>query len=157
MRSHGRPAFSLRLLLVSVLISTLASPVHAHPGRWVPAFDMEQHWTDPIAVHLGARLRRGAHGIDALDHPLVSRGAAISLGNVTVYGRGIGPADRLANGHSVAEHERQHAIQSAALGPLCLPLHLVFGLLAWARDGRWHGPSNRLERGPLAAPPRPWA
>lgn len=110
-----------------------------------------------LGVALGARLGRGRHGLEALGHPLVARRAAVSLGDVTAYGRDIAPADRLANGHTVADHERQHAIQSAALGPLYLPLHLLFGLLAWARDGRWHGPSNRLERGPLAAPPRPWA
>lgn len=105
---------------------------------------------------LGARVRRGPHGLEALGHPLMMRGAAISLGHVVCYGRGAAPHDRLANGCTFAEHERQHTIQSAALGPFYLPAHLAFGLWARVRDGRWHGPSNRLEKGPLASPPRPW-
>lgn len=106
---------------------------------------------------LGARLRRTLHAIEALDHPLMMPRAAISLGLTVCYGRGVTPASRLANGVTFAEHERQHAIQSAVLGPIYLPLHLGFGLWARVRDGRWHGPSNRLESGPLASPPRPWA
>lgn len=106
---------------------------------------------------LGARLRRTRPAIVALDHPLIRRGSAISLGLTVCYGPGAAPHMRLANGVTFAEHERQHAIQSAVLGPLYLPLHLGFGLWARLRDGRWHGPSNRLETGPLGSPPRPWA
>lgn len=105
----------------------------------------------------GARLRVAGGALEALDHPLLKRRAAISLGLTVCYGRGAAPAMRLGNGTTFAEHERQHAIQSAVLGPLYLPLHLAFGLWARLRDGRWHGPSNRLEAGPLASPPRPWA
>lgn len=105
----------------------------------------------------GARLRQTRGALVALDHPLLRWGGAVSLGHVVCYGHGAAPNRRLANGHTFAEHERQHIIQSVALGPLYLPAHLCFGLLALARDGRWHGPSNRLEVGPLASPPRPWA
>lgn len=105
---------------------------------------------------LGSRLRLTTHALEALDHPLLPRGAAICLGLVVCYGRSAAPAMRLANGTTFEAHERQHAIQSAALGPLYLPLHLAFGLWARLRDGRWHGPSNRLEAGPLSNPPRPW-
>jgi hypothetical protein len=73
------------------------------------------------------------------------------------YGRGCEPGTALAPGVTLADHEAQHVRQSERLGLLYLPAHAWFGLLALARDGRWHGPSNRLERGPLAHPPRPWA
>jgi hypothetical protein len=108
------------------------------------------------AAPFGARLVRAGGALAALGHPWVRRRFAITLGHVVCYGRGCGPATPLGAGVTLADHERQHVRQSERLGPLYLPAHAWYGLLALARDGRWHGPSNRLERGPLATPPRPW-
>ncbi len=110
-----------------------------------------------LGTPFGARLRRAAHGYESLAHPLVFARCAVTLGAVVCYGRGAHPETRLPNGVALAEHERQHVIQARRLGPLYLPLHVAFGVWAWLRDGRWHGPANALERGPLANPPRPWA
>jgi len=110
-----------------------------------------------LAAPLGVRFRKGAGTLDVLSHPLVLRGCAITLGVVVCYGPGAAPERPLKNGHSFADHERQHVRQGERLGPFYLPLHLATGVWAMLRDGRWHGPANRLEAGPLASPPRPWA
>ena len=110
-----------------------------------------------LGVPLGARFCRGSGALEVLRHPLVLKGCAVTLGAVVCYGRGAAPGMRLKNGHSLADHERQHVRQGERLGPLYLPLHLILGLWAVWRNGRWHGPANRLEAGPLASPPRPWA
>jgi len=108
------------------------------------------------ALALGARAARAGGALAVLGHPWMRRRCAITLGHVVCYGRGCGPATSLAPGVTLADHERQHVRQAERLGPLYLPAHLAFGLWAVLRNGRWHGAANRLERGPLAVPPRPW-
>lgn len=110
-----------------------------------------------LGLPFGARAARTSGALAFLRHPLMLRRGAVTLGHVVCYGRDCGPASPLAPGVTLADHEAQHVRQSERLGPLYFPAHAWFGLLALIRDGSWHGPSNRLERGPLATPPRPWA
>jgi hypothetical protein len=108
------------------------------------------------ALLLGARASRGRNALHVLDHPLLPRGYAVTLGNVICFARDAIPETRLSNG-TLAEHEHQHTLQGERLGPAYLPAHLFYGLRALWADGRWHGAANRLEVGPQARPPRPWA
>jgi len=109
------------------------------------------------ALARGARLRFANNALEVIGHPWMLAHGAIALGNVILYGRAVRPDTPLGAGVTLGDHERQHTFQSERLGPLYLPLHLWYGLRAIRRDGRWHGPANRLEAGPLASPPRPWA
>jgi hypothetical protein len=109
------------------------------------------------ALALGASLRRGHNALQILAHPAVLPRCAITLGNVVLYGRGATPDDPTFAGATLGEHERQHTLQGERLGPCYLPSHVLSGLHALLRDGRWHGPSNWNERGPMSSPPRPWA
>lgn len=66
------------------------------------------------------------------------------------------------------DHERQHTLQAELLGPVYLPAHVVFQLVAFGfsffdrsrryacANDRVHSPANLLETGPMAAQPRPW-
>ncbi|HLB73810.1 MAG TPA: RHS repeat-associated core domain-containing protein [Sedimentisphaerales bacterium] len=76
------------------------------------------------------------------NNPFQPAGTAVTLGNVTIYGKGGYPRYRL--------HEIQHIPQGEALGPLYLPLHII--------DKIQHGlgPAGWLEKGPHSNPPRPW-
>jgi hypothetical protein len=110
-------------------------------------------------------------------------GAAPSIGNNAIEFRGnklIGlftPAITVGHvicyvsrtpGARTQAHERQHTYQAELLGPIYLPAHVAFQLLAFGfsffdrsrryvdTNDRVHSPANLLETGPMAHPPRPW-
>lgn len=101
-------------------------------------------------------VRAGHNALQFFDSRLVLPGYAITLGNVTIYGRGVHPAVTTRSGATLGEHERQHTLQGEQLGALYLPSNLLGGLAGLLIDRSWHGRSNWNERGPLGTPPRPW-
>jgi len=100
--------------------------------------------------------RVGHNALQFFDSRLVLPGYAITLGNVTIYGRGVHPGVKTPSGATLGEHERQHTLQGEQIGAFYLPSNLLGGLAGLWIDGSWHGRSNWNERGPLGFPPRPW-
>jgi hypothetical protein len=83
--------------------------------------------------------------------------SAMTLGNVVLYG-GLGPNDPRPEGGAgtVSDHEQQHIIQGAVLGPFYIPAHLIGKIIGIVKDGGTHGPNDPLERGPQSPVPKPW-
>lgn len=98
----------------------------------------------------GAKVSLGNNAIQFENHPFMDEHGGITIGNVIAYGSGTNPEE-------IGDHERQHTYQAELLGPFYLPFHLFEGSEALIRDGRWHGPHNDLEKGPMNSNYRnPW-
>lgn len=92
-----------------------------------------------LGIPFGAKVSFGNNAIQFEDHPLTF--GAVTLGHAISYSPWLGPG-------SVGRHERAHTFQNELLGPLYLPLHILFGVLAVCINGYWHGSVNWLEQGP---------
>lgn len=110
----------------------------------------------------GARPRLGNNAVELYGNRLIAPFTpAITIGHVICY------ASRAPDLRTQA-HERQHTYQAELLGPLYVPLHVLFQVAALAHsffdrsrryrslNERVHSPANLLEVGPMSATPRPW-
>ena len=89
-----------------------------------------------LGLPFGARLARGDNSLDVLGHWLLSLtpARAITLGNVVLYRRGVGPGLEMRRYDGggwlrIGEHERAHTLQYERWGPLFLPAYLMLALL----------------------------
>jgi hypothetical protein len=87
--------------------------------------------------------------------PFIQSGAALTWGNVILYGSIGGPNQLQRNGVPLGDHEEQHTYQAQWLGPFYIPSHLLFGFWSELTTGDWHQ-NNLLEIGPEDNPPHPW-
>ncbi|MBO4305153.1 MAG: hypothetical protein J6A21_11250 [Lentisphaeria bacterium] len=95
-----------------------------------------------------SRIRLAHNAVCFYNNPLLRGGAiALTLGNVILFRNDT----VFFMGTDIAEHERQHTLQSEVLGVLYLPLHILF-LALYGRNVM----RNPLERGPCSTPPAPW-
>ncbi|HKQ43846.1 MAG TPA: hypothetical protein VJS47_00475 [Rhizomicrobium sp.] len=94
----------------------------------------------------------GNNAAQFTNSPFIGKDAAITLGNVEVYG----PVERGGGRDNLGPHEEQHTYQGEQLGPLYLPSNILGGLAAELIDGYWHGPHNWNEIGPQQPSPVPW-
>jgi hypothetical protein len=109
------------------------------------------------------RIEHRDGAIEYINSPMAPFGA-LTIGNAIMYRDDpYDPANRnwdhvrRNEGHSVQAHERAHIAQGRALGPLYLPAYGVAAATSLLRSGKWHGPTNFMEAGPMPNPiARPW-
>jgi hypothetical protein len=109
-----------------------------------------------LGLPFGARMRIVDGVAEVLTHPFILRRAAITLGQVVLYGAGATPSSVGFDGNRLGDHERAHVRQGERLGIFYLPAHLLSGLAGMILDRDWYGPANWNERGPQRHPPLPW-
>lgn len=90
-----------------------------------------------LAGHLLSRLRAvparicfGNNAIQFINSICIARGAALTLGNVILYGQGADPGAGCAYGEAcvnLGRHEQAHTLQYQLLGPLFLPVYFLLG------------------------------
>lgn len=77
-----------------------------------------------------ARACVGNNAIQFINNAGIRRGAALTLGNVILYGRGADPEKGCAYGEACANlgrHEQAHTLQYQLLGPLFVPVYFMLG------------------------------
>lgn len=83
-------------------------------------------------VPFGAKITFGNNGIQFENYPWGDSNAALTLGNVIIYGKNTSPADfgslyGSTQFLNVGRHEKGHTLQYQFFGPLFLPTYLLSG------------------------------